>query len=468
MQDRIIEFANVLRRNGVRVSLSENIDAFRAVDLLGVENASQVRAALRTTLVKRTIDLRPFEELFDFFFLGIGQSLNQADQQLMDQLGLSPQEFQNLLDRIDRFVKQMEGELSDLTRALLSGNKGELERLLRQAAAAEAERGSNQSFRFTPFTKIASKLELDKLQDEIERLKGHLKMLAQDGEDSESVIRYLDQRLKDLYGMLREIIYQEQRKRGIDASDRNRSVTLAEKSFSFYSEDDIQRMNEAVTRLAQRFKNRLSVRRKNAARGRFDLNETLRKNLQFGGVPFHIQLDRRRKTKPQIVILCDISDSVLNASRFMLQFVYSIQDLYSKVRSFVFVSDIGEVTQIFEEHNIQKAVEMALTGNVIDVYSHSNFGRAFELFYKEYFSVVTNKTTVLIIGDGRNNYNRPSEWVLREIQQKAKQLIWLNPESRMTWGVGDSEMPRYARYCKITEECRNIGQLYNLIDAIEP
>jgi uncharacterized protein len=468
MQDRIIEFANVLRRNGVRVSLSENIDAFRAVDLLGVENASQFRAALRTTLVKRTIDLRPFEELFDFFFLGIGQSLNQADQQLMDQLGLSPQEFQNLLDRIDRFVKQMEGELSDLTRALLSGNKGELERLLRQAAAAEAERGSNQSFRFTPFTKIASKLELDKLQDEIERLKGHLKMLAQDGEDSESVIRYLDQRLKDLYGMLREIIYQEQRKRGIDASDRNRSVTLAEKSFSFYSEDDIQRMNEVVTRLAQRFKNRLSVRRKNAARGRFDLNETLRKNLQFGGVPFHIQLDRRRKTKPQIVILCDISDSVLNASRFMLQFVYSIQDLYSKVRSFVFVSDIGEVTQIFEEHNIQKAVEMALTGNVIDVYSHSNFGRAFELFYKDYFSVVTNKTTVLIIGDGRNNYNRPNEWVLREIQHKAKQLIWLNPENRMTWGVGDSEMPRYARYCKISEECRNIGQLYNLIEAIEP
>jgi len=467
MQDRIIEFANVLRRNGVRVSLSENIDAFHALDLLGVEDASRFRAALRTTLVKRTVDLRPFEELFDFFFLGIGQSLTQVDQQLMEQLGLSPQEFQDLLDRIDRFLKQMEGELSDLTRALLSGNKGELERLLRQAVAAEAE-GSNQSFRFTPFTKIASKLELDKLQDEIERLKGHLKMLAQDGEDSESVIRYLDQRLKDLYGMLREIIYQEQRKRGIDASDRNRSVTLAEKSFSFYSEDDIQRMHEAVTRLAQRFKNRLSVRRKNAARGRFDLNETLRKNLQFGGVPFQIQLDRRRKTKPQIVILCDISDSVLNASRFMLQFVYSIQDLYSKVRSFVFVSDIGEVTQLFEEHNIHKAVEMALTGNVIDVYSHSNFGRAFELFYKDYFSAVTNKTTVLIIGDGRNNYNRPSEWVLREIQHKAKQLIWLNPENRMTWGVGDSEMPRYARYCKISEECRNIGQLYNLIEAIEP
>jgi uncharacterized protein len=468
MQDRIIEFSNVLRRNGVRVSLSENIDAFRAIDLLGIENPLLFRAALRSTLVKRTVDLRAFEELFDSFFLGIGQSLNQADQQLMQQLGLSPQEFQKLLEQIDKFLQQMEGELSALTRALLRGNKGEMERLLRQAAASEADQGSAESFRFTPFTKIASRLELDKLQDEIERLKARLKMLAQDGENLESVIRYLDQRLKDVYRMLREIIQQEQRKRGIDPSDRNRSLLLAEKSFSFYTEDDIQRMNEAVTRLAQRFKNRLSVRRKNATRGRFDLNETLRKNLQFGGVPFNIQLDRRKKTKPQVVILCDISDSVLNASRFMLQFVYSIQDLYSKVRSFVFVSDLGEVTQLFEEHDIHKAIEMALGGNVIDVYSHSNFGRAFELFYKEHFSAITTKTTVLVIGDGRNNYNRSNEWVLREIQQKAKQLIWLNPENRMTWGVGDSEMPRYTPYCDVAAECRNLGQLYNVIEAIAP
>ena len=106
MQDQIIEFTNVLRRNGVRVSLSENIDAFRAIDLLGIEDSSQFRAALRTTLVKRAIDLRPFDELFDLFFLGIGRSLNQADQQLMEQLGLSPQEFQELLDRIDTAVQE--------------------------------------------------------------------------------------------------------------------------------------------------------------------------------------------------------------------------------------------------------------------------------------------------------------------------------------------------------------------------
>jgi uncharacterized protein with von Willebrand factor type A (vWA) domain len=210
------------------------------------------------------------------------------------------------------------------------------------------------------------------------------------------------------------------------------------------------------------------VRRKKAARGRFNVKETLRKNLQYGGVPFQIQIDRRKKTKPQVMVLCDISDSVLNASRFMLQFVYSVQDLYAKVRSFVFVSDLGEVTQLFEENDIQQAVETALKGDVIDVFSHSNFGRAFEKFYQEYFSAITSKTTVLIIGDGRNNYNRPNEWVLKEIQQKAKQLIWLNPENHMTWGVGDSEMPRYAPYCDVAEECRNLNQLHKIVDLIVP
>jgi hypothetical protein len=243
---------------------------------------------------------------------------------------------------------------------------------------------------------------------------------------------------------------------------------LADKSFAFYTEEDIRRMNDAVTRLAQRLKNRFSVRRKTAARGRFDVKETLRKNLQYGGVPFEIVLDRRKKTKPQVMVLCDISDSVLNASRFMLQFVYSIQDLYAKVRSFVFVSDIGEVTRLFEDNEIQHAVEAALKGDVIDVFSHSNFGRAFELFYKNYFCAVDSRTTVLIIGDGRNNYNRPNDWVLREIQRKAKQLIWLNPESRMTWGVGDSEMPRYAAHCDVAEECRSISQLDKIVDLIAP
>jgi uncharacterized protein len=466
MEERIIEFAGVLRRNGIRVSLSENMDAFRALELIGIGDPLLFRNALRTTLVKRAGDLKPFDELFDFYFLGIGQALDALDRHIMEELGLTPEQFQDMLDQIQRLLKEMEGDLSELSKALLGNNRGELERLLREAMQQEIENGTPDSFRFTPYTRMAARLQLDRTQSEIERFKAMLQMLGETGEDLQKVMRYLDERMRDLNRLLREIIQQEQRKKGFEPRDSSQRSSLADKSFAFYTEDDIRRMNDAVARLAQRLKNRLSVRRKKATRGRFDVKKTLRKNLQYGGVPFNIQLDRRKKTKPQVMVLCDISDSVLNASRFMLQFVYSIQDLYTKVRSFVFVAEIGEVTKLFEENDIQTAVEAALKGDVIDVFSHSNFGRAFEQFYKNFFAAVNGKTTVLIIGDGRNNYNRPNDWVLREIQQKAKQLIWLNPESRMTWGIGDSEMPRYVPYCHVAEECRSINQLYRIVDLI--
>ena len=468
MEDRLIEFASVLRRNGIRVSLSENMDTFRALELVGIADPVLFRHTLRTTLVKRAGDVKPFEELFDYFFLGIGQALDAIDRRIMDELGLSPEQFQEMLEQVQRLLKEMEGDLSALTRALLNNNRAELERQLREAMQQEMEQGTADNFRLTPYTRMTARLQLDRVQSEIERFKGMLQMLGENGEDLQNVMRYLDERMRDLNRLLREIIQQEQRQKGIEPRDFSQRSALADKSFAFYTEDDIRRMNDAVARLAQRLKNRLSVRRKKAARGRFNVKNTLRKNLQYGGVPFHIQLDRRKKTKPQVMVLCDISDSVLNASRFMLQFVYSVQDLYSKVRSFVFVAEIGEVTKLFEEHDIQTAVEAALKGDVIDVFSHSNFGRAFEQFYKNFFSAVNAKTTVLIIGDGRNNYNRPSDWVLREIRQKAKQLIWLNPESRMTWGIGDSEMPRYAPHCHVAEECRSINQLYKIVDLIVP
>jgi len=150
----------------------------------------------------------------------------------------------------------------------------------------------------------------------------------------------------------------------------------------------------------------------------------------------------------------------------MLQFVYSLQDLYSKVRSFVFVADVGEITKLFEEHEINEAIESALKGDVINVYAHSDFGRAFRLFHRDHLAAITRHTTVIVLGDARNNYNLPHEWVLREIKQRAKQLIWLNPENRMTWGFGDSEMDRYLPHCDVVEECRNLNQLYKVIDRM--
>jgi len=465
MLDRIVEFSALLRRHGLRVSLPENMDAAAALELLGVGDKATFKSALRAALVKRAGDAETFDELFDLYFLGLGTESRRMDEELMRQLGMSPAEFQAMLEEIEKFLENLDGQISALAKALLTGDMGEVERLLREAA--DAERSENPGLRVLMFAQgIGDRIGVEGVRIEIENLKALLGRGGAAPEMIEKMAQYAEERLRNLLKLVRELARREADTKDPTRPERERHDYLSQKSFVYYTEDDIRKMNEVVVRLARRFKNRLSLRRKRARRGRLDVSATFRKNLQYGGVPFRIKLEKRRKEKPDVVVLCDISDSVLNASRFMLQFVYSVQDLYSKVRSFVFVSDLDEVTRLFEENEIHQAVEMALRGDVIDVYSHSNFGRAFEIFYREHWTAITPKTTVLVIGDGRNNYNRANDWVLQEIRRKAKQLVWLNPESRMTWGYGDSEMPRYAPHCHVVEECRNIHQLYQLIDRI--
>ncbi|HET9062160.1 MAG TPA: VWA domain-containing protein, partial [Candidatus Binatia bacterium] len=197
-----------------------------------------------------------------------------------------------------------------------------------------------------------------------------------------------------------------------------------------------------------------------------DVKKTIRGSLEFVGVPFRIRFENKRKERPQVVILCDVSDSVRNVSRFMLQFVHSLQDMYSRVRSYVFVAEIAEVTKLFSDNDIQTAINESINGNVVNVYAHSDFGRAFKDFHVSHLDVIDSRTTVIILGDARNNYNAPNEWVLRDIQERAKQVIWLNPENRSTWGFGDSEMSRYGPFCDVVEECRNLRQLYRVVDRM--
>ena len=172
------------------------------------------------------------------------------------------------------------------------------------------------------------------------------------------------------------------------------------------------------------------------------------------------------KRKPQVVILCDVSDSVRNVSRFMLQLVYSLQGLYSRVRSYIFVAEPGEITRLFEENEIHEAIDLALRGKVINLLAHSDFGKTFQMFHRDHLASVTRRTTVIILGDARNNYNIANEWVLGAIRNRAKQLIWLNPESELTWGFGDSDMEKYRPHCDIVVECRNLNQLYRVVDRI--
>ena len=183
-------------------------------------------------------------------------------------------------------------------------------------------------------------------------------------------------------------------------------------------------------------------------------------------MPFRLVHKRRRIEKPRLVVLCDISDSVRHVSRFMLQFAYTLQELFSKVRSFVFVSDLGECTELFKQHEIQRAVDLAYSGGVVNVYANSNFGRAFRMFEQRFLDAVTPKTTVLVIGDARNNYNPPEAWALAAVKEKARRLLWLNPEPPGSWAFGDSAMREYEPYCDRVETVGNLAQLKRVVDTL--
>lgn len=467
MDDKIVAFTTLLRQNGLRVSVAEDMDGFQALQCIGLSDRVAFKDALRATIIKRAIDAPVFDELFDLYFSGMGGMLKSSTNSLMSALEISEAEFQQLLDALADILKGLDIELSELAQALLSNNTGQLERRLRQAAAAAQVQNIQRPFQEGRYShSMAQTLGLERLSEELDALKEQLSDAAIDPVLLQQLRRLIDRRLQDLTDMIKRAVRMELEKQDHTLRQNQRMQSLAEKSFYYLSEDEIRRMKEAVTKLAQRLKNVVSIRRRHAKRGKFDLQDTLRKNLQYGGVPFKIQFDHRVRDKPQVIVLCDVSDSVRNVSRFMLQFVYSLQDLYSRVRSFIFVSEVGEITQLFEEQDIHEAIEQSLSGGIINVFAHSDFGRAFRSFHRDYIAAVNNKTTVIVLGDARNNYNLPQEWVLKEIQLRAKQVIWLNPENRLTWGFGDSEMDRYLPFCDLVEECRNLNQLYRVIDRL--
>jgi hypothetical protein len=467
MDDKFIEFTHLLRQNGLKASAAENMDTLAAVGLTGIRDRLVLKDTLRATLVKRVVDIPVFDELFDLFFTGLGEIIKQASSATMGAMEMTEEEFQKFLEQLEQALKDMGSELSELAKALLLNNTGQLERMLREAAQGANLQEMQRSFQEGQFANaLAQMLGFGQLTQELANLKEALQQAGLSPEQMEQLMAYIDRRLHDLAHMVRSFVRSELEKRDPQVREQQKMRSLADKSFYYLTEDEIRKMKEAVGKLAQRLKHVIAIRRKRAKRGRFDLQQTLRKNLQYGGVPFKIILDRKKKEKPQVVIMCDVSDSVRNVSRFMLQFVYSVQDLYSRVRSFIFVADLGDVTRLFEENEIHSAIDLALRGNIINIYAHSDFGRAFRTFHRDHLSVINKRTTVIVLGDARNNYNLPHEWVLRDIRQRAKQIIWLNPESKLTWGFGDSEMDRYAPYCDLVEECRNLNQLYRVIDKL--
>jgi uncharacterized protein with von Willebrand factor type A (vWA) domain len=470
MQKKVIEFTNLLRKSGIRVSVAEGIDAFNALDELSLDDRDVFRDALRAAMVKRGDEIATYDELFDLFWSGFYDNLRNAFGDMEGDLGEMGIDLEQLLSQLAEMMENMDGDmdLGELAKAMLTQDLSQLENMIRQAAEqAGTERIENMLQVGFFSRRTTEQLGMEGAGQELE---GLLERMRQQGMGDEAIAQMQElirKLMETVRRTVRNFTERELQQQNHNYMEKFRREMLTEKSFYHLTEDEIQRMREVVTRLAQRIKNILSIRKKRLKRGKLDLHQTLRRNMARGGIPFEVIFKTRRKEKPKLVILCDVSSSVANVSRFMLQFMYSLQEAFTKIRCYVFVAELGEVTDVFNEGDVSSAVEKALDGgDVINVYTRSNFGFAFHEFWKNHLASIDNKTTVIILGDARNNYNDARAWCVRDIQNKAKNVVWLNPESPSAWGFGDSVMDRYMPYCDVVEECRNLRQLSKVVDQI--
>ena len=456
MDERLEDFAGLLRQNGLRISPAEVADAAQAALLVGLEDRAAFRGALRATLVKRGQDAAVFDRLFELYFTGAKDLVEGLQGSLLD--ALAAEKFNEIeLEQIAQLLSQM----SPMTQALVEGRTDQLARLLRQATLSIDFRGLQSPLQRGFYARrLLHAAGAGKAEAELQRL---LKLMPPDAVEMAS--KRVSQTLQALEAAARRVADKEQKARD---PEQKGEQSLLHRSLASLTPDEVQRMRTVVRRLAERLKSRLSRRRKVRRRGKLSVRRTLRKNLSTGGEPYKLVFRARRPERPEIIVLCDVSDSVRNVSRLMLQFVYTLQELYARVRSFVFVSDIGEVTHLFKKTDISAAVDLATAGKVINLAANSNYGHALKLFHSTWLGSITRRTTVIVIGDGRTNYNPPNAWILGDVKRKCRRLVWLCPEEQHSWGFGDSEMPLYARYCHRVESVRSLDDLARVASELMP
>lgn len=464
MRDRLLEFVGLLRHNGVRVSTAEVLEALRAVEHVGLSHAADLREALMITLIKRREDQAPFEELFDLYFFRPG-AFRGGEAPLLEALkaqGLSEDELEQVL----ALLADEAARLDPTARTALGLRRGQLESLLRLAGVHIDWSRLLSPLQVGFFAQQV--LERMKVQQAETSLRGVGQRLARAlGEErAAQVMAHVEDNLAKLRGAVRDHVRDEFQKRNLQYMEQLRSQLLSQKPFTQLSEQEVRRLREEVRRLALKLRAAASLRPKKKQRGRLDVRQTLRGALRSGGVPFALRWRTRRVDRPRLVVLCDISDSVRHVSRFMLQFAYTLQELFEKVRSFVFVADIADATDLFARHELSRAVDLCSLGGVVNVYANSNYGRALRQFAEEHLSVVTSKTTVLIIGDGRSNYHPPEAWALGKIRARAKRVLWLNPELPSGWAFGDSAMRDYEPHVTRVEVVTNLESLHRVVDKL--
>ena len=451
--DQLLAFIHYLRGLKIPVSPADTLDAIGVAELLGYEDRTLLKNGLAAALAKSHYELGAFETAFEQFFQGVSnRERPQGPRETEDNAGETgaPSNANPGTSEPDPLDGLRGNALFD---ALESQNESALSVAI-ETAAAEAK--VEEISLFTQRGQYVRKM-LDALGDEA------LRDAAIEFEQTEPAAFEAVQALRE---QLRERVRDRvERAYLIHASAQTEDLldeSLAKLKLGNVDHSQMARLKRLMDRMARKLATRHGRRRRRYRRGKLHVGETVRRAIPTDGIPFHPRWRKIERKRPQIMAVCDVSGSVAAYAKFLLMFLYALQDVLPRTRSFAFSAALGEVSDLFASLPVEEAIERVN----LKYGGATDYGRALTEFSELALSEVNRATTVIILGDARNNQADPRLDLLAEIKARAKQVIWLNPESLRLWGTGDSEMLLVKRHCHVAKECNNLNQLERIIDKL--
>lgn len=456
---RTLDLVAALRRAGLPAAQAGAIDAVRALRHVELLDREQLREALAAVTVTARSQRGAFDELFDLYFPArpVAPSRPQSEQ-------ARPPEGET-----EQAEPDPDAELRALLEVLGEGDHEAIRRAAR-AAVERFGRVEGRDGRVTYFQyKVFRAIDLQRLLAELLRREQD----ERDGDLSPLEERLLRDEFERRLRAFREEVDAEIRRhaaadRGLDqVAERLVRPPIEDRDLFHLSREEQQELRAQIRPLARKLATRVATKRRLGRDGRLDIRRTIRRSLITGGVPFEPTFRPRRPHKPELFLLCDVSGSVASFSRFTLHLVHALQEQFSTVRSFAFIDALDEVTPWFASGEVDEAMRrMLVEAELVWLDGHSDYGRALEGFHAEYADGLGPRTTVLILGDARNNHRQSGAWVLADLRRRARHVYWLNPEPRRFWDSGDSIASSYARHVDDMVEVRNLNQLAGFVERI--
>jgi uncharacterized protein with von Willebrand factor type A (vWA) domain len=453
----IQQFVSCCRASGLRISTAEVLDSLNQMRLIEPTDEPQFRSLLRSNFAKSMRDVRHFDRLYDLFFHEM--RMDAAD---IRQAASHAELIQNTADLLKKMPH--DHPVYDAVVDFLQGNPQALLREMRRLQTQEE--AALLRFNLGPLgERLNVMLQIDKAARGAQTLVEE-NYTKTDSAAARELAAYFEERVAAARAMLVYEPNAEKTGTRKPQPEEQKLRGLGEKSFSSFTREEVEEMREAIDKLVRKLKNIVSRRYAVLNRGNLDVKKTLRASAKYNGVPLEIRYRHRAKRKSRIVTLCDVSGSVWAAARFMLNLLYALQDCFDKVNSFVFVDRLYDVTPVFEEHEINEAIRLVLEKPDIRYGASTDYGETLRNFKKDYMDLLTKKTTLIIVGDGRTNYMNPEDAILGQMRERCRRVIWLNPEQENLWGTGDSEIRSYLPHCHEVRPCRNVNQLFTFIEEL--